>query len=372
MNTGIKLFFALLLAVFSVSDASAVEFIVRGSANEMYDDNINSSAQDPESDWITNLMLGLAIKSEGRSREFNLYGNDYQSYYAKHNQKSTNYQDAGLIVDKYFTENIQLKIADNLQHYPESRDFGTLFSRGEDNTGYLSNVLSLGLSLYITKQFFLDFTYTNGIMNNDEKALADSVYNKGGGGFGYSFNSANIFRIGYIYTLMKYSDGEKTREDQGFAEYERFLTKQLRVILRGGYDYIDSTDGRSRNTNWRASLIDDVDMNNRVNISYLKESTVSSIENDTLDNWQINCDLSHEISGRLSSSISLFYGKGTYQISGDTETLGGASIALAFMVSEFVNFDAGCRYTWNKTEIPGVEESKYDRIQLYAGISGEY
>ncbi|HPF07090.1 MAG TPA: hypothetical protein PK293_13715 [Spirochaetota bacterium] len=368
----IKIIIFAAIVVLTVSKAFALEFIVRGSADEMYDSNINAATEDPESDWITNLMLGAEIKSEGRSREFRLTGNAYYEYYANNKENSESYQDAGLSINKDIIDTVNFRLSDTFQHYPESKDFGTLFGRTDDDTGYISNDLSAGLSVFLTRKFFFELVYNNGIVNNDSGELEDSVSHEGGGDLGYYFNSANIVRAGYLYSRMKYDDGSVTRGDRGYAEYERFLTKQLRAILQGGYDYIDNAEGQSMNSRWEVSLVDDLDEINQVNITYLKESTISNITNDTLNNWQISAGLKREISGRLGVNISLFYGEGTYEVSRVTEKLGGASLALAFLVSDFINFNMGYRYTWNSSEAPDTDESSYDRNQVYVGISGEY
>jgi hypothetical protein len=317
-------------------------------------------------------MLGAEIRSEGRSREFRLTGNAYYEYYAINKENGESYQDAGLSINKDIIDTVNFRLSDTFQHYPESKDFGNLFGRTDDDTGYISNDVSVGLSVFLTKQFFFELLYNNGIINNDSRELEDSVSHEGGGDLGYYFNSANIVRAGYLYSKMKYDDGSVTRGDRGYAEYERFLTKQLRAILQGGYDYIDNAEGQSMNSRWEVSIVDDVDEINQGSITYLKESTISSITNDTLNNWRLSAELRREISGRLEVDISLFYGEGIYEVSRVTEKLGGASLALAFLVSDFINFNMGYRYTWNSSEAPDTDESSYNRNQVYIGVSGEY
>jgi|GEM_PF-6572648 len=135
----IKIIIFAAIVVLTVSKAFALEFIVRGSADEMYDSNINAATEDPESDWITNLMLGAEIKSEGRSREFRLTGNAYYEYYANNKENSESYQDAGLSINKDIIDTVNFRLSDTFQHYPESKDFGTLFGRTDDDAGYISN-----------------------------------------------------------------------------------------------------------------------------------------------------------------------------------------------------------------------------------------
>ncbi|HRX48800.1 MAG TPA: hypothetical protein P5120_14870, partial [Spirochaetota bacterium] len=198
----IKIIIFAAIVVLTVSKAFALEFIVRGSADEMYDSNINAATEDPESDWITNLMLGAEIKSEGRSREFRLTGNAYYEYYANNKENSESYQDAGLSINKDIIDTVNFRLSDTFQHYPESKDFGTLFGRTDDDTGYISNDLSAGLSVFLTRKFFFELVYNNGIVNNDSGELEDSVSHEGGGDLGYYFNSANIVRAGYLYSRM--------------------------------------------------------------------------------------------------------------------------------------------------------------------------
>lgn len=209
-------------------------------------------------------------------------------------------------------------------------------------------------------------------MNNDSTVLIDSVYNSYNGSLGYNFNSANIVRAGYMYSLMKYDDGNESRGDREYAEYEKYYTKQFRSLLQGGYDYIKTSNGESLNTRWMASLIDDVNKNNQLNITYLKENTISNIYNDTFKNWNISANLRREISDRTGINISLFYGKGSYDISRVTVKLGGVSIILGFIVNEFVNFNIGYNYTRNSSTAPASEENIYYRNQVSLGLSAVY
>ena len=82
--------------------------------------------------------------------------------------------------------------------------------------------------------------------------------------------------------------------------------------------------------------------------------------------------LVREISERTGINMSLFYGEGTYQISGITDKLAGASVAFAFAVSEFVNFTFGYTFTRSSSADPGSEEITYNRNQYSIGLSAAY
>jgi len=352
--------------------APAMEIILQGRADELFDDNINSSNNKPESDWVTNLMLGLEFKSEMRGLDFNLSGNVYQRYYIDHHENNANYQDVTLNLNKSITETSSFKITDVFQHYPDPESFSAMFGRTETTSGYLSNKFSTGLSAYVTKGLFFDVLYINSILKNKSDAMVDTVLHNPRGDIGYSFDSANILRAGYMYSLMKYEDGKQSKGNKEYAEYEKYFTKQFRTILHGGYEYITTSDGVSSGPRWMVSIIDDVDKNNQLNITYLKETAISDTTNDTFNNWSITGSLRQEISERTRINLSLFYGQGTYKISKVENKLAGVSTSIAFIVNEFVNFNIGYNHTWNNTKTPGLEVTAYHRNQASAGLSATY
>jgi len=350
----------------------ALEFIVRGSVNEMYDDNINSSSIDPESDWVTNLMLGVAVRSEGHTRELELAGNIYQSLHLENQEANEFYQDATLSINKSFSENIAITISDTFQHYPEAQSYGAMFERSGVEDGYIQNDFASGLILYVTHKLFINGVYNNSIVENESEIVADSISHNPGGIIGYHFNSANIVRAGYIYSLMRYDNNTQARGDTGYAEYERHLTRQLRGIVHGGYDYNEMEEGESLSSRWLVSLIDDVDERNELNISFLKESSISNIINDTYNYWRVSGTLSREVSLRTSVNAEIFYGEGFYEISRVKNKFAGLSFDLAYALSDFVNLIAEYSFMWSRREEPLIDESSYERNQIYLGISGEY
>jgi len=354
-----------------MAPAAAIDLMLTGSIDEMFDDNINSSTG-KEADWITEIALGIGLRSEGRRLEVDLIGNIYQTVYIDNSDKNAFSQDLALSVNSALTGKISLSLNDVFQHYPESRDFSTMFSRGDAGSGYMSNTFSSRLSVDVTKQLFFDLQYNNSILENKSETLTDSVQHNPGIDAGYYINSSNIIRAGFMKFYMKYDNGEKQEQDRGYAEYELHFTDQTFAELQGGYDYIDSTEGQSLDTMWQVSLTDDVDKNNRLSIVYLKESIISNIVNDTFDNWSITAELQREINPRTGIGVSLFYGSGTYEISGITEKLAGASVSLRYLVSDFISFKAGYSYRWNSTAPPSGDETEYTRNQVSAGVMAEF
>lgn len=368
----IKKKFIIVIFVFMAAQASALETIIQGRIDEMYDDNTNASSTHPISDWTTNMMLGVIFRSEIRALDLSLTFNDYQRYSFQYEQTNVNYQDASLALDKSFSETVTFHLLNVFQHYPESRNYNTLFGRNEAASGYMSNTFSTSLSVYLTQVLFVEGVYNNGIMENDSGILADSQYHNPGGDIGFCFDSANIVKAGYLYTLMKYDDGNQSRGDRGYVEYDREYTRQLRSVLQAGYDYITTNSGQTLTSRWVASLIDDVDINNQLNITFAKENSISTIFNDTFNSWRISGTLAREVSERVRVNLSLFYGDGTYRNSGVHDKLAGTAFALGFVATEFINFNVGYNFTWNSSTAPGQQQNIYYRNQIYAGLSGSY
>lgn len=372
MNIKITLNTVIILILFLISQVSAAELILKGRVEEMYDDNFNSSGTTPESEWLTNLVVGASVKSETKGLDLELSGNVYQQLLIKNSENNKNYQDLTLNLNKSFTETSAFKLNDVFQHYPESKSFGTLFGRSDTTAGYISNSFTTGISFFVTKELFFDINYNNAIMNSSSEIMTDSILNSPSAIIGYSFDSANIIKIGYVYSHMEYNDGTKTIGNRGYAEYEKHFTNQFRTVLQGGYDFIQMNEGNSKSPKWLISLIDNVDKNNQLDITFLKERTISNITNDTFDNWRITGTLKREISMRTGISLALFYGKGNYFVSGSTNQLLGCTGALTFTVSEFVNFYTGYSHIWNKSTTPGSYDITYHKNQYTAGISATY
>jgi hypothetical protein len=314
----------------------SMELILRGGVNETYD-NMDSSQAEPEDDWVTNIMLGITARSEVRSLDFDLSGNINQSISAENSENNSNSQDLQLSINKSFSENLSMGLNDVFQHYPEAGSFQVLFGRGEDNRGYIANSLTLNMTIYATTRLFLNCAYNYSIMNNDSSQLSDSVQHAPGANIGYYFNSSNIIRLGYIYQRMEYDTDEVSRADSGYAEYEKHFTEQLRSVLQGGYEYLQSEDGESLSTRWRASIIDDID-----------------------------------VSDRITFNSSVFYGQGSYQYSGAENRLFGVSAGVGYVINEFINFVFSYSYTWNKSILPALEDSTSNRNIFSAGFSAVY
>ncbi len=361
----------LILFVSGVGHLYAMEIIIQGEANETYD-QVDSSQAGTEHDWITNIILGITARSEIRALDFDLSGNIYQRLSATDPDNNSNSQDLVFSLNKDFSENVTLEIEDNFQNYPEPSNFSALFGRSDDNDGYLANSLMVNLAVYVTAKLFFDVSYNYAIMNNDSDQMSDSILHNPEGNIGYNINSSNIVRLGYAYQLMKYNNDEKIRGDRGYAEFEKHFTEQLSSVLQGGYDYLSSNQGESLSTRWMVSILDDVDENNHLNISYTKESTISNITNDVFKNWTIAGSLVREISERFSFNLSLFYGMGSYQYSGVEEKLCGVSTGISYVINDFINCVFSYSYTWNKSVFPASENITYNRNIFSAGLSAVY
>jgi hypothetical protein len=54
---------------------------------------------------------------------------------------------------------------------PEAQSFGTMFERSETEDGYIQNDFSSGLTLHLTRKFFLNGVYNNTIVKNESEEV---------------------------------------------------------------------------------------------------------------------------------------------------------------------------------------------------------
>lgn len=102
MNIKLKIKLIIILVVFIIVRASALEMTLQGRIDELYDDNINSSSINTQSDFITNIALGIVLSSDLRAQDFTLTCNDYQRYSMNNENNNVNYQDLAFTLGKIF------------------------------------------------------------------------------------------------------------------------------------------------------------------------------------------------------------------------------------------------------------------------------
>jgi hypothetical protein len=365
-------------------NASAQKLIITGSLAEMYDDNTNSSSNDPKSDYITNLMLGIGVNLEGKTQTLRILAHTYQQLYYKQTELNNNSQDLILNYTKAFTSHDSISISDVFNHYPEPRDFKYMYGQPEGRNAYYSNNINAAYNKNINSDLSLNLHYSNMIIENFNKELSDSITNSAGFTLNFSLNAYNIVSTLYDYRITKYkrthavveeNQADITQHSAGIG-YQHLFTKQLSILCNGGVDYVKSQDQTNKNPFITLSIIDDIDARNQINLTISKRYETSFLTNEIYDSWTFSAMLTRQVSEIVSFSFSMFYGYGervSPSIKSSTSFF-GINTSIRYQLNPYLFASTNYIYTKNimKQTEPSRNKNEYDRNQIQVAINAEF
>jgi hypothetical protein len=378
------IFFLLPLLIFaSISKTLADGLILQGSVSEMYDDNINNSNDNPETDYITNLTLGLGVKLEGKTQTLQLLGHINQQLYYKNSSLNNNAQDLILNYIKEFSSRDKFTLNDTFQHYPEPRDFSAMYGQPAGRNSYYTNLLSLAFDKDLISDFSINLHYANEITRVSGGTANNSMSNSAGSALNYSFNAFNIAFIFYDYKITKYESGngngngqENNTQHTAGVGYQHFFTKQLSLTSRVGFNYIKSQDDTQYAPYFLLSIIDTIDENNTINISVTRSYQTTLLTDTVYDSWIFSALFTRQVSARMTFSLSTFYQYGTIvsSLSNEESSLFGLNTFVNYYLNENIFVSAKYTYTKasNKQTNPSSSKSEYDRNQIELSANAAY
>lgn len=354
-----------------------------GSISETYDDNIRSTSENIEQDYITDLILGVGLRNEGRTHTIDFIGHVYQQLFYDHNELSNNAQDFILNYVNQLTSTDTFTLNNTFNHYPELRNFDLMLGQHEGRYSYYMNTLTLRYFKYFVSDFSTDIHYTNTYVKALSEGIYDSVSHSPGISFNYSINTFNIISLFYDYRFTKFDTDEGQyrngrneiiQHDAGIG-YQHFFTRQLNINLRGGIEYIEVQDEKNYNPFMTATLVNDIDANNNITIIVSKRYGINSLTNEAYNTWTYSVNFIRQLSAILNFSFAGFYQYGDL-ISPTIETknkLLGITTYLRYFFSESNYIGATYIYTYNKIDQKAPESSstEYDRNQIRFAINAE-
>ncbi len=381
MKTEKIITFLLLIIITTVTTALAKDLIIQGSVAEMYDDNINNSSNDPKTDYITNLMLGLGINLEGKTQTLRLLGHIYQELYYKQSSFNNNSQDIILNYTKEFTSRDRFMLNNTFQHYPEPRDFQYMYGQSEGRNGYYTNSLNLAFDKDLINDFAINLYYINVITRASSEALNDSMSNGAGFSLNYSINAFNIISLLYDYNNTQYESGGRNNEEDNIQHtaglgYQHYFTRQLSASCKGGIEYIKSRNDTQSTPYFILSVVDNIDAKNIINVSVSRRYQTTLLTNEVYDSWTFSALFIRQISARLTFSLSMFYQYGyiVSSLSNTENSLLGITTSGNYYLNENIFLSAKYTYTRtiNKQTRPMYNNTKYDRNQIQLSANTEY
>ncbi len=364
LNRIIKLFFFGVILFIKVS-GWGVDLEIAGAIEEVYDDNTNNAGNknDREDDFITNLILSAGLSHQGKRKNFDLFGNIYQSLYAFNQENNYNSQDLDLLFSYNLTANDIFSLSNVFQHYPEAKSFNDTFDRAGSQNDYIYNTCDFKYSHFFIKQFSFNFWYTNQVNRYLEGDNNDSYLHSPGARINLSLTSKHILSGYYDYTYRDIKSVSIIKENEFVGQYKLFFTNQLYSILSAGVNYIKIEDEELERFP-QFSFILGNDFTERIHIHFLVSKKVSSNMNnsDLYDSLYSQFVFNLKLMKRMGFNFTAFYGKGEYLNLDETYKLVGMETALEYELTEHLLIDI--KY---KTIIKDIK-----RNQIAFAISARY
>ncbi len=351
-----------------------------GSISEMYDDNLTFTKNDKKGDLITTLGFGVNIKYEGKRRSLDFTGQINERFNAKYKDIKSSSQSLTLNFRNEFSENDRIALTDTFSHseFPESftEEFGRVTSRRKS----YNNSLKLSYAREISEHLAMNaaYSYSQSLFPDELKRRyflvnlllppgLDNVSNPSQYGLGFNVTYSPDFAFGYSLSC------NYAKNNFGDALYNTGINITRRIYISkksfftGGLGF-SGTKINNIHINIIASFTNEVkiDEGTSANITFDTSEQLSSEGGGVFRSWQINGQISREISRRLNGSFLLFYGQGTFSSTGITQTLLGANTSLSYLIRE--NFNGNLNYSYSNSDSTDGSGG-YTRNTITLGIS---
>ncbi|MDY6970634.1 MAG: hypothetical protein SVR08_18565 [Spirochaetota bacterium] len=338
----------------------------------MYDDNINASSENKEDDFITTFMIGMGINHESRTQSLQFLGHINQQIYFKHFDLSNNSQDLSVNYSNEITAYDSLHIGNIFNHHPETQTFEDSLGRTPGRHGYYSNTSNIRYTKLVIRQLSFDTHYSYSFTKHSSEEEMDSYSHSTGITTGYLWNATNSSFLSYNYIYTEYETEESNSEHTANIGHNYMFSRRLSTSCHAGIVYIKTSDDNSYSPSVSVSIRDEIDENNIIVASILKQRNTSAHTDEVSDDWRISGNFTREISRDISYSFAIFYGQSETSPSNTTNKLFGAITSFTYIITENVNSAISYTLTRSITEEEGASDSRYFRNQVQLSLSGEF
>jgi len=343
------------------------DFDINSAVSTSYDDNVTFVKDNKKSDSVTNLIIGLGAKQEGKSYKLNLEGNFIQHLYANNSSFNNNSQDIKMDFHKEFTKYDQLSITNRFVHAEAPRSFEDDFGRDSGRFDYYRNVLDTEYTREVNKHVSIVGRYGNENYTASKDSIKDSLLHRVGFDINYILSSATAYLMGYEFMTRNVDDGGNADVHTISTGVNHFLTKQLNMDIRAGVSQIEGFDGSNASEpSINVALTNDFSETDSASITYKLTSKPSTFRADIFDAWRIAVNLKRQLLERLKLTVSVFFGEGEFKASGIEDKKMGTRTLLSYDVRE--NAKAFIAYTFSEVD-SNLDSRDYRRNLVELGMN---
>ena len=360
--------FCCLFLVFppKASASSGLDLDVKGSVSTAYDDNVTFVKEDKKSDNVTNLLIGLGAKQEGKTHTLALEGNLTQHLFADNPSFNNNSQDVSIDLKKELSRYDRFSATNKFTHAEDPQSFEDDFGRTSGRYSYYRNTFNTEYTRDLSKHVSIQGHYGNESYSTSREDIRDSLLNRAGFDVNYIKSSATAFSLGYDFTTRHIDESGTATVHTLAAGFKHFLTTQLYIDTRAGVSLVEAFDGsNAAEPSVIAALTNDFNETDSASLSWRKTSTPSSFTADIFDSWRVALSLGRQLLERLKMTASVFFGEGDFAALGITDRQTGASARLSYEVTK--NAQTFLAYTYSEVD-SNIDTRGYDRNLVEVGV----
>jgi len=351
-------------------DYKGIDLKLRASVSEIYDDNITFVHENEKEDFITNLSFGLGVKYEGKTRSLELTANIFQQFFADYDNFNNTSEDLTLNFQQEFSRYDRISLRDVFTHTYEPRSFEEAFGITRGRYSYYRNRFNLAYTKDISRQFSISARYASEIDEVSREDLSDSSLNRVGLDATYFPTSATILMFSYDFSRRDFDPGGNATIHTIAPGLRHYFTRQLYFDGKAGIDFINSyNDKNYAKPLIQASVINDIDENSRVSISFTRRYYTNAYTQDLFDYWQTSGTFTRRLFKRLGCSLSGFYGEGEYITTNIADKLRGVSVGFTYDLSK--KLKGNLRYTYSDVDST-IDTREYTKNKIFLGLAMEF
>ena len=375
-------------------------YTLTASLREVYDDNVNTSENDPKTSLDSILTPSILVDFPDADGDFSArYSLGLTHYTSSPNDNGTSSSGSGAelqitheLVAQYthaFSDRFQLSASEDFRYFTEPsilQSTGTSYQSGP----YYSNIISGNSQLQWTPLFGTTVNYSNTVVHYVDSTVGtnqNSIENVGGPNFTYAVLPKVLATVGAIIDNTTYQ-----QSNQGFSGYTLDgggiwqVLPSISILAQGGiifinertpFGSIDSTAPyAAANLNWsfgaRSSL----------KLTYAHEVTPGNeVGGNAQVSDQFNATFSYLITPRLTAHLDGVYTAATNSslatsgsASSDQANVYEVDTGLAYQYTSYLSFSAGIiasGVSANQAD-QNLGNNSYTRDEAYVGVRGTY
>lgn len=345
------------------------EIKLHGGVSELYDDNITYVKTDRVHDLITRPTVGATAVYEGKTTRFTAEGNYYHEFYADNSNFNNNSGNFTASLNSELSKFDRISIGESYTKTYEPRSFEDQFGYTGGRYSSSRNRVNLGYTRDMSAHTGLSVRYANEINSYSRSDISKSYLNTAGVEGAYIFSSDLSVFAAYDFSRRDFDPGSDATTNTVSGGLRKYITKQLYFDGMAGADFIKSYSGRDYTKPMAmVSMTDDINDRTRGTLSFMKRFDTISYAQDLFDQWRVNAGLSHEITQKLSGSLSAFYGRGEYIGDAVVNKLLGSGVGLSYDIND--NWKANAGYSFSRETSSGGGGYKKNTVTL--GLTAEF